>query len=375
MKRMTVNLTKTLSVLLMSCAFFAGCNEIPDNAEVLPTDWSEGVRTTDAWIMAGTGTSGSNSSDTLHIGYSVDGLTWTALKNNEGIFTSRLGTGHIRDPYIFRMNDGSFVLLASDYTADGAADTIGADLDVEYDNNPSTRIYVAFSDDLINWDYELLLKVKNSTGQTGCRYPRAVYNKNQRCYEIYFTSDDGDGVQAIYAVQTIDFRTVKEGSLVKIFRPAHSVGQGQVVTSGSDYYIFCYDGRQNNGLNMSTTLGRDIQCAKLDSEWRTKGFKFFGTDKDYYINRVEGQDIIRNESEPCVYQRADGEWIMLTNDDLNTTKKGSWKAYKTSTIDDTSSWVEVETDYIKKYEGEQRILGTSVTRITASELDALKSAF
>ena len=119
-----------------------------------------------------------------------------------------------------------------------------------------------------------------------------------------------------------------------------------------------------------TKLGRDIQCAKLSSKWGANSFKFFGTDDDYYINRVDGQDVIRNESEPCVYQLDSGDWIMLTATDFD---KGAWKAYTTPTIDDTTSWT--ETTAVHKYTGSQAIIGTSVTRITQEELEALKADF
>src|SRR5574344_907452 len=102
-----------ISALLAALLVVQGCtNTLADDVMVQPTDWSEGVKVTDAYVMASIGTSQTVSSDALHLGYSTDGYTWTALNSNTATFKPTIGTGHIRDPYIFRANDGSFVLLA-----------------------------------------------------------------------------------------------------------------------------------------------------------------------------------------------------------------------------------------------------------------------
>ena len=381
MKKTIKNIAKTLSAGFAAAVLFAGCNNTENLMEVYPSDWSEGVMATSAWIMAGCGTSGTVASDSLHIGYSTDGLTWTALNSNKGIYTPTIGSRHIRDPFIFRMNDGSFVLLATDYTADGAHTDFGAGEDTDYGNNPSNKLYVAFSEDLINWKYEHLLQVKSSSGKYGCIYPRAMYNKTDRCYDIYFTGDEGDGVQKTYLVQTWDFLTLKDDTLHVLFNPTHSVSQSLVVKGDDAYYLFCRDTRAYTGTDedtLATNLGGDIQCAKVRS-LDNEQFSFIGSStesltgnvEDYYINRGENQNVNLWQSEPCVYQLASGKWIMLVNE---VTSSGSYSAYETSNISDSTSWTDC-TSSITKYGSSQLIIGTTVTRITASELDALKAAF
>lgn len=374
MKMTVKNLVKTLSAFALGFALVS-CNTSDPETVVLPSDWSEGVMSTPVYLMAGCGTSGSVSSDSLHLGYSENGLVWTALNSNNGVFTPTLGSRHIRDPYIFRMNDGSFVLLAADFTDDGSYKDTGAGVDLDYGNNPSKKIYVAFSDDLINWKYEHFLTVANSSGKYGVRYPRAMYNKVARCYDIYFTLDKGDGVQNTYFVQTTDFLTVKSSGLHKIFDAGHSTNASYVVKAEDAYYLFCRDNRADV---LETKLGGDIQCAKLSTIWGNGQFALIGDAEaslskdadDYYVNRGTKQSTVKWESEPCVYQLSSGKWIMLTNQ-VNST--GSYSAYETDTIEDPASWT--ETTSITKYTGTQMIIGTSVIAITAGELDALRAAF
>ncbi len=359
-----------LSLALASCG-----DKLADDIAVEPSDWSEGVAATSAWVMAGIGTSGSVASDALHVAYSEDGLVWTTINSNESIFTPTIGSGHIRDPYIFRKNDGSFVLLAEDFTSDGQHYDFGAGEDTDYGNNPSNKIYVAFSDDLITWNYEHLLQVTSGEGTSGATRhawtPRAMYNKDDRCYDIYWTGDDYDGVNHTYVTKTYDFLTVKNLEEHTIFSPGHSVIDAYVVKDGSTYYLFARDYRSDY---LTTKVGGDIQCASL-STWGDGQFSIMGSSSsvsgsksDYYINRGSSQSTELLESEPCVYQLESGTWIMLVNE---VNDNGAFKAYQTTTISDPTSWE--ETSSITKFSDSTsyRTVGTSVTRVTADELEAL----
>ncbi len=372
MKKITY--AKTFAFLALSAAAlcFSGCNTLADEFQVQPSDWSEGVMKTSAYVMAGTGTSETLSSDGLHLAYSENGLTWTVLNSNAKTFSSTIGSRHLRDPYIFRMNDGSFVLLAADFTNDGQYSDFGAGEDTDYGNNPSNRVYVAFSNDLITWNYEHFLTVKSSAGTYGVRYPKAIYNKINKCYDIYFAGDDGDGIQRIYYVQTCDFLTLKNSSEGILFSPAHSISCPYMIKDSGSYYLFAYDTRSA----FETKLGRDIQLAKSNN-YLAEDFKFVGAStsisgkaEDFYINRVDGQSVIAYENEPCVYKLSDGTWVMLTN---QVTSKGSYTAYISDDISNPESWE--ESSSITKFSGSNMTVGTSVIEVTASELEALLSAF
>ena len=50
----------------------------------------------------------------LHLAVSSDGLNWTPLNQNNPVATPTLGSGGLRDPFILRKQDGTFVVLATD---------------------------------------------------------------------------------------------------------------------------------------------------------------------------------------------------------------------------------------------------------------------
>ena len=368
-RAMLVAATCALLALLASCG-----DKLADDLLVEPSDWSEGVMTTSGWIMAGIGSSGSAASDALHLAYSKNGLNWTALNSNNAVYTPTIGSHHIRDPYIFRLNDGTFVLLAEDFTADGAHTDFGAGEDWNYGNNPSNKIYVAYSNDLITWQYEHLLQLTDGKGANGgtrhCWTPRALYNKDERCYDIYWTGDDANGVNHTYITQTYDFLTVKTLKEHVIFSPGHDVVDAYVVKASGTYYLFARDGRNDY---LTTKVGGDIQCATLE-DWADGQFSIIGSSEDsitgdksdYYINRGLKQGTVLLESEPCVYQLESGTWIMLVN---KVTSNGSYKAYATDSISDPTTWEETES--VTKFSGSQKTVGTSVVRVTASELETL----
>src|SRR5687767_8513815 len=50
----------------------------------------------------------------LHLAVSTDGLNWTPLNQNNAVVTPTAGTLGLRDPFVLRKQDGTFVVLATD---------------------------------------------------------------------------------------------------------------------------------------------------------------------------------------------------------------------------------------------------------------------
>ena len=50
-----------------------------------------------------------NDIEKLFYGISLDGYNFEALNDNNPVFTSYLGTKHMRDPFIFKGEDPSYV--------------------------------------------------------------------------------------------------------------------------------------------------------------------------------------------------------------------------------------------------------------------------
>ncbi|NQX66961.1 family 43 glycosylhydrolase [Paenibacillus alba] len=147
------------------------------------------------YTSATSGTSMTYMDDSLHLAYSYDQTNWTALNDNNGIlFKKNTGYGaspsnglQMRDPFILRKQDGTFVLLATNTTSAGAT--------------TSASIFAWDTTDLIHYTNERTLLL-NSTS-LAAKKPQAVYDSAAGNYVIYWT----DGTNK-YANTTADFITV-----------------------------------------------------------------------------------------------------------------------------------------------------------------------
>lgn len=135
--------------------------------------------------------------DSLHLAYSYDKVHWTALNDNNGILFAK-NPGYranpanglqLRDPFLFRKQDGKFVLLATVTTSAGAT--------------TSSSIFAWDTDDLINYKNERTILMNSSN--TPAKAPECKYDAANGNYVIYQT----DGTQN-YCNTTTDFVTVSE---------------------------------------------------------------------------------------------------------------------------------------------------------------------
>lgn len=131
------------------------------------------------YIMAYYKEGGTNVSDALHLAYSEDGLNWTALNGNHGVLFPLIGSRHIRDPFVFRKQDGSFGLVAAD--------------------NNSDSIYIWDSKDLLKFKNERLVKMNNEG--IIIETPQVIYDHKLAEYKIIWS-----GAGVVYANTTKDFK-------------------------------------------------------------------------------------------------------------------------------------------------------------------------
>src|SRR6187402_1051569 len=111
----------------------------PGNAAHAP---DLGQDATVGWVLSYFGPEQSAAADSLHLAYSTDGRHWTRLGSGGPAYQlTGMGTNHVRDPFILRKRDGSFVYLATDWTLSND--------DANYWHNPSSKILLADSKDLL----------------------------------------------------------------------------------------------------------------------------------------------------------------------------------------------------------------------------------
>ena len=344
---------------------FVSCQDSSSLNYVEPSKWSQGTVDLPVYLMASIGTGQYLTDDNLHLAYSTDGISWTAINSNAAVFTCGIGSCHIRDPFIFRMNDGSFVLLASDFTQSGKYWDLGSRSDLNYWSHSSNKIYVAYSDDLVTWTDGHLLTLTEGEGTDGgvrhCWSPKAVYNESRKCYDIYWTGDDYYGVNKVYVTSTFDFQSVKSLKDSVIYSPTDSVTWASIVSENNKFYLFA----RNESVDFSTGDGGDIQAAYCES-WG----KSFQRISKYFINRLSDQGSPVFVQYPCVYKLAGGEWVMHVN---RTNSLSTFDSFVTQDISNPESWMSASDASLSF--SLPSVCDASVTMISESELDVLLSAF
>ncbi len=123
----------------------------------------------------------SNDNEKLFYGISDDGLHFRALNGGASVFTSPIGTGGIRDPFIFRGEDGSFYIVATD-------------MKCRLGWASQSTIAIFKSRDLIpdngKFDDYILIDYKNFPGFEDCNRawaPQIIWCAEKNAYMIYLT--------------------------------------------------------------------------------------------------------------------------------------------------------------------------------------------
>ena len=115
----------------------------------------------------------------LSYAVSLDGKNFRALNGGRAVWKSGQGTECIRDPYIFKGEDGLYHLLATDMKS-----SLGW--------NSNRNIITARSTDLVHWFDDTIIEIANKyPNMTGCDRawaPQAIYDPEKQSYMIYFAA-------------------------------------------------------------------------------------------------------------------------------------------------------------------------------------------
>ena len=343
----------------------AGCQapSLPTPATVEPSDWSTGAMATDAWVMAWIGTGRSHAADSVHLSWSSDGLHWSSVNGGNEIYQVGIGTGHIRDPFVFRRNDGTFVLLATDFTQSGLSTEAGSMYDQNYWNHPSSSIYVAESRDLITFSNGRLLPVTAGKGTGGTpRHawaPKAFYDSVQKDYAIYWSGNDEVGFNRTYVSHTVDFvQLVMPSDPPVYFDPGYSQSGAVLVPgSGKNYVFYAPD---------SFSAGSGIPDIQMATSLSLESGSFVRTSADY-LPRGTNQGLAIGTRSPLVLRSPLGFWLMVA---LSTSPTGAPGVWSTHDLNSTQSWVALDpTAYALPATD-----SSSVVRVTQAELNVLNAA-
>lgn len=219
----------------------------------------------------------------LHLAVSQDGLNWTPLNQNNAVTRPTAGTMGLRDPFILRKQDGTFVVLATDLNGTNFGE-----------NNQ--YLHVWDSVDLTGFTGYRRIKMHNLATHTWA--PTAFWDAARGQYGIVYSANNGTDVFMIN--YTTDFRTVSANQVY--FSPGFPVLDGDIVVDGSTYYLYyknlstgmLYGARSSTGAANSYTTytsglrqGNAMEAPLLiknnsGSGWRLWGDSFSPVNNDYY---------------------------------------------------------------------------------------------
>ncbi|MFJ3668922.1 glycoside hydrolase family 43 protein [Streptomyces sp. NPDC090106] len=159
----------------------------------------------------------------LHLAVSTDGLQWTPLNQNAPVATPTAGSGGLRDPFILRKQDGTFVVLATDL--------YGTDW-----TYVSQYIHVWDSADLRTFTGYRRLKLHDM--DTHSWAPEAFWDAGRGQYAVIYSAVNSSGHNVIMVNYTSDFTTA--GSPQVFFDPGYDVIDGDMAlgVSGYNYLYF-----------------------------------------------------------------------------------------------------------------------------------------
>lgn len=303
-----------------------------------------------AWVLSYFGPNYDPESDSLHLAYSTDGLHWRALNRGAPVFRlAGMGANQIRDPFILRKQDGTFVTIATDWTRD---DEPG------YWDNPSPEIVVADSVDLITFTNPRRLQVTNLPGVNGrdmhAWAPEAYWEADLGKYAILFSGNDATGANRIYVSYTDDFETVDDPTPTVFFDPGYSAIDATVTPANDRNYLLFKDEVRN-----------DIQIARSSGAVLSPG-SFVRWDADF-ITRGTAQNTEQTTEGPFIIQiPGESRWYMFAD---YYTQGGTLGCWTTTDLDsDASQWSRLSS---AEYRFPPGVRHANTVRVTRAELDAL----
>lgn len=260
-----------LSVLMLATSLpFAGLSaSAADESSNLPKS------TSGAYLFAyfrndAKSTNGEN----IFYAVSKDGYNYESLNGGVPVANASQGTGHSRDPYIMKAQDGAeykYYMVATD-----------ANTTNNYNN---TSLHTWGSNDLITWDE--LANPQFATDKGGgsktitnmCWAPEAIWDPVAEKYMVYFSSNEADSAanesSKIWYSYTSDFRNFDEKQL--LFDPGYGVIDADI-TPYKNGYVMMYKKEASSGTGAKKvwyTFKTGKSPSNSDGEYDAANAKIF----------------------------------------------------------------------------------------------------
>lgn len=164
----------------------------------------------------------------------------------------------IRDPFLYRLRDGSWVTLATDIP-------VGGDF-----AKANSHIHVWTSPDLVNWSADRLLKVNATNPNSYSWAPAVHWDPVRAAYGITFTTvPQGKSYSVIDVTYTTDFVTATNPAV--FYDAGTGVIDSHVVTDGDTYCPNAKFDLWQGDLTAGTwtKVGRQSYTAPLNAKHNT----------------------------------------------------------------------------------------------------------
>ena len=181
----------------------------------------------------------------LSYAISRDGYHFTALNGGKAVWQSSVGTGCIRDPYIFKGEDGLWHLLATDMKS-----SLGW--------SSNRNLISAKSTDLVHWFDESLIEIANKyPNMQGCDRawaPQAIYDPDEKSYMIYFAArvPGTDDRTIMYYAYSKDLKKLDTAPKL-LFAPqnGNDAIDSDIICENGKYYMY-YKNETNKRIYLAT---------------------------------------------------------------------------------------------------------------------------
>lgn len=216
----------------------------------------------------------STNGENVFYAVSKDGYNYEALNGGVPVASASQGTGHSRDPYIMKAQDGAeykYYMVATD-----------ANTTNNYNN---TGLHTWGSNDLITWDE--LANPQFATDKGGgsktitnmCWAPEAIWDPVEGKYMVYFATNEADSAAnesaKIYYSYTADFRTFSEKQV--LFDPGYGVIDADITPYGNGY-VMLYKKEASSGTGAKKvwyTFKTGKSPSNSDGEYDAANAKIF----------------------------------------------------------------------------------------------------